>query len=308
MSRAYETVADRPTTSRAARWCRDLATLSKLRISSFVFLAAAASGYLAGGPEAGLGRILEAALWTALLAASASAFNQIIERTVDAKMDRTSDRPLPAGRVGVVEALAIASLWGLVGTVALALRFNPFAALLGLSTLVAYTLVYTPLKRLSSFNTLVGAIPGAAPPLVGYAAIAGDLGPWAWSLFGVIFAWQFPHFLAIAWLYREDYARAGMKMLPALEGCASLAGRQGFLYSLVIIPVSLLPALRGDAGLFYVSVAILLGLFYVGSAAAFALRATQRRARSVLFTSLFYLPLLLIAAIADPVVRANVLS
>lgn len=308
MTRAYESVASGPATSRLAQWCRDLATLSKLRISSFVFLAAAVSGYLAGGSQAGLGRVLEAGFWTAVLAASASAFNQILERSLDARMDRTSDRPLPSGRVTVVEAIALASLWGLVGTVALALRFNPFAALLGLGTLVAYTLVYTPLKRLSSFNTLVGAIPGAAPPLVGYAAIAGDLGPWAWSLFGVIFAWQFPHFLAIAWLYREDYARAGMKMLPALEGCASLAGRQGFLYSLLIIPVSLLPAVRGDAGPLYVSVAILLGLLYIGSAAAFALRATRRRARSVLFTSLFYLPLLLSAAIVDPVVRSNVLS
>jgi len=276
--------------------------LTKPRIGLFVILAAFTGGLLALGPEADLGRVLAAALLVGAVGSSASAFNQILERDVDRLMGRTEHRPLVTGKLRVRDAVLFAAGLGLVGTVGLAVWFNTLAALLGLGTLIAYALVYTPLKRHTSFNTVVGAIPGAMPPLLGYVALAGDVGPWGWMLFAIVFAWQFPHFLAIAWLYREDYARAGMKMLPALPGSAGMAGRQAFLYSLVLLPVSLLPGVRGDSGLVFTGTALLLGLVYAGASAAFAWQETRRTARTVLFVSLFYLPLVLTAALVDPVV------
>jgi protoheme IX farnesyltransferase len=201
--------------------------------------------------------------------------------------------------------LAAAALCG-AGTVALALRFNTLAALLALATLAAYALVYTPLKRVSSLNTVVGAVPGAMPPLLGWVAISGDTSPWSWFLFAQLFAWQFPHFLAIAWLYREDYARAGLRMLscvPDVESARGMAGRQALLYALVLLPLTLWPAVRGEAGPLYALSALALGLAYAGSAAAFALRESERRARVLLLVSLGYLPALLTSVLLDPLVR-----
>ena len=154
-------------------------------------------------------------------------------------------------------------------------------------------------------NTVVGAIPGAAPPLIGYAAVAGEIDPWAWALFAVIFAWQFPHFMAIAWLYREDYARAELRMLPALPGSDGVAGRQAVLYGLALLPVSLLPALRGEAGSLYVVGALVLGVGYLASSVRFALREDRPRARGLLLASLVYLPLLLVLILVDPQVASG---
>jgi len=276
--------------------------LTKPRIGLFVVLAAFTGGLLASGPEAELARVALAALLVGAVGSSASVFNQILERDVDRLMRRTASRPLVTGRIQTRDAVLFAALLGLVGTVGLAAWFNALSALLGLSTLVAYALVYTPLKRHTSFNTVVGALPGAMPPLLGYVALAGDAGPWAWMLFAILFAWQFPHFLAIAWLYREDYARAGMKMLPALPGARGIAGRQAFLYSLVLLTVTLLPGARGDAGIVFTVASLLLGLAYAAASAAFAWRESRRSARAVLFVSLVYLPLVLTASLIDPVV------
>jgi protoheme IX farnesyltransferase len=218
-------------------------------------------------------------------------------------MVRTMQRPLVTGRVRLRDAILIAAGLALVGTLGLAARFNVLAALLALATLLAYVLVYTPLKRLSTLNTVIGAVPGAMPPLLGYVALAGHVDTWGWYLFAVLFAWQFPHFLAIAWMYREDYARAGLKMLPSLPDARGIAGRQALLYSLMLVPVSLLPALRGDAGWVYASAALALGLAYVASSAWFALRETHSRARAVLFTSLVYVPALFSIVLMDPLVR-----
>ena len=218
-------------------------------------------------------------------------------------MERTRERPLPAGRLRPRDAILFATVLAVVGVAGLAARFNALAGLFALSTLASYTLVYTPLKRLSTFNTVVGAIPGAMPPLIGFVAVAGRPEGWGWLLFGILFAWQFPHFMAIAWLYREDYARAGMRMLPSLPGHEGLAGRQALAFSLVLICVSLLPGVRGLAGPVYVAGALLLGLAYAGASAAFALRETRARARAVLLVSLFYLPLLFSLVLLDPVVR-----
>jgi protoheme IX farnesyltransferase len=277
--------------------------LTKPRIAVFVALAAFTGALLALGPGGSPLLAFEAALYIGCTAAAAGIFNQVLERDRDARMLRTASRPLVTGRVRARDALLAAAGLTAFGTALLCLRFDLLAGLLALATLLAYALVYTPLKRLSSLNTAVGALPGAMPPLLGYVAIAGEPGLWGWSLFASLFVWQFPHFLAIAWLYREDYRRAGMKMLPALPNCAGLAGRQAFLYSLALLPVSLLPAVRGAAGLTYSVGALVLGAAYVCSAAFFARRETAARARAVLLTSLAYLPLLFSAVLLDPVVQ-----
>lgn len=278
--------------------------LTKPRIASMVTLAALVGAVLAARPGDSFARVLLAAMCIACVAAGSAVFNHVLERDTDRLMERTRNRPLVTGLVRPRDAILFGSALAIVGTIGLATSFNVLSALLALSTLVAYALVYTPLKRLSTLNTFVGAIPGAMPPLLGYAAIAGAPSRWGWFLFALLFCWQFPHFMAIAWLYREDYARAGMKMLPSVPGNDGAAGRQALLYGLTLLPVSLLPAAHGEAGLFYALCALVLGLAYVGAALAFAVRATRPRARALLFTSLLYLPLVFLAILIDPRVRS----
>jgi heme o synthase len=281
--------------------------LTKPRIASMVGLSAFVGALLAGGRGGSLARVFEAAWWITLVAAGSAVFNHVLERDTDRLMQRTARRPLVTGRVRVRDAILFASALATAGTLGLALSFNLLSALLALATLAAYALVYTPLKRVSSLNTFVGAIPGAMPPLLGFVAVGGAPAGWGWFLFALVFCWQFPHFLAIAWLHREDYARAGLKMLPALPDSGGLAGRQAFLYALALVPVSLVPATGGAAGLAYALPALALGLIYAGVAAAFALRETAPRARLLLFTSLAYLPLLFAAILLDPRVRGALL-
>lgn len=280
----------------------DWATLTKLRIGSFVFMAAwigAVLGAREGGGPLDLAVGLEPALWVLAVAAGSSIFNQVFERETDKLMERTATRPLPTGRVRGLHAVLAGGGLGLGGTLLLALRFNAGAALCALGTLVAYSLVYTPLKRYTTHNTVVGAIPGAMPPLLGYMATAGHAGPWGWYLFLVLFVWQFPHFMAIAWIFREDYARGGMRMLPSLPNSEGLAGRNALVYSLVLVPVSLYPGLRGDAGPLYLGVAFFLGLGYLAFSLAFAMKEDRMRARALLFASLVHLPLVFLAALFD---------
>ena len=162
------------------------------------------------------------------------------------------------------------------------------------------------MKRVSSLSMLVGAVAGAAPPLIGYVALADRPGPWAWVLFAILFAWQFPHFMAIAWLYREDYARAGIRVLPALRDSGGMAGRQALLYASALLPVALLPALQGLAGALYAVCAAVLGLAYLAASAAFARSERSGSARALLYTSLAYLPLLFASILLDPVARAAI--
>ena len=283
-------------------WLADVLALVRPRISVFVLFAAFTGALLGAGPDAELARVLLAALFIGLVGASSSVFNQVLERDTDRLMPRTAGRPLAAERMSVRDAVLFGSVLGLVGVAGLALVFQTLAALLALSTLAIYVLVYTPLKRHTSLNTVVGAIPGAMPPLIGYVALAGRTGPWGWLLFAILFAWQFPHFFAIAWLYRDQYRRAGMVMLPCLPGASGLAGRQSLAYSLLLLPVSLLPGVRGEAGLVYTAAAFVLGLAYTTSSALFAWRETEVRARALLLTSLAYLPLLFAAVLFDPAV------
>ena len=305
--RAYSalpgTVVAAPVRGVAAVAC-DWLTLVRPRIAVFVVLAAPTGALLSTGQGVELGTAVAVALLVGAVAASSSVFNQILERDTDRLMARTADRPLATGRISVRDATSFAAGLALVGTLGLALAFNVLAALLGLSTLLAYVLVYTPLKRHTSLNTVIGAIPGAMPPLLGAVAMTGSPGAWGWALFAIVFVWQFPHFLAIAWLYREDYRRAGMKMLPSLPGGEAMAGRQAFFYSLLILPISLLPVVRGEAGTLYLVVTFLLGVGYVAFSAGFAWRVSRRSARVLLLFSLLYLPLILSVALFDPVVQS----
>lgn len=297
-ARTLGALLERGALASAADWL----VLVRPRIAFFVGFAAFTGALLAAGPGAELGRVALAAGLVLLVGASASAFNQILERDSDRLMQRTRNRPLAARRLAVRDAVLVAAGLGTVGVVGLALLFQPLSALLALSTLAAYVLVYTPLKRHSSLNTVVGALPGAMPPLLGHVALAGEPGAWGWLLSGIVLLWQFPHFLAIAWLYRDDYRRASMHMLPALPGGDVQAGRQALLHALCLLPLSLLPGARGLAGAVFVCCALLLGLAYAAAAAAFAARASPVSARALLWTSLFYLPALFSAVLFDPVV------
>jgi len=288
--------------ARAGEWL----ALVRPRVAVMVFLTAAVGGLLAIGPSRGLARPLEAALYVTLVTGCASVLNQVLERDTDALMERTRRRPLVTGRVSVEGAILFALALGVGGCVGLALSFNLLAATLVLATLSIYVAVYTPLKRASALNTAVGAVAGAAPPLIGFVALAGEVGPWGWSLFATLFAWQFPHFMAIAWLHRDDYRRAGHRMVTTLPGARGLAGRQAFLYALALVPVSLLPISRDMAGPVYLLGALALGLGYLVASFAFALHEDARRARNLLLASLLYLPGLLASILLDPMVRAAI--
>jgi protoheme IX farnesyltransferase len=285
----------------------DIAALTKPRIAGMVALSAFIGGLLAAGPGADLARVACAAACVTAAAAAASVFNQVLERDTDRLMQRTQDRPLPAGRISPRDAIFFGAALTIAGICALAWSFNLLSALLALSTLFAYVAVYTPLKRVSTLNTVVGAVPGAAPPLIGYVALAGAPGRWGWALFAIVFVWQFPHFMAIAWLHRADYARAGLRMLPAIPDCEHVAARQALVYSCALVPVALLPGAHGDAGVVYSLGALVLSLGYVAASARFALRPGERTARALLFASLAYLPLVFSLVLFDPVVGVGAL-
>ena len=281
----------------------DWLTLTKPRIGSFIFLAALIGAALASGAHVPWALACEAAFYVTCAAAAGSALNQVLERDTDRRMLRTCERPVAAGRIRMRDAILFGSTLAVIGIAGMALRFNLLAALLTCATLFAYVAVYTPLKRVSTLNTVVGALPGAAPPLLGYVALAGSTGRWAWALFALIFVWQFPHFLAIAWIHREDYARAGLRMLPSVPGGLGVASRSALVYALVLVPVALVPAVCGDASKLYGLGALLASLCYAAAALRFAWREDTRNARLLLYVSLVYLPLVLGLALFDPVAR-----
>jgi protoheme IX farnesyltransferase len=231
---------------------------------------------------------------TALVAAGASALNQLLERHSDARMRRTENRPLPSGRLQPLEVLLFGLGLGAAGLAYLGLATRqPLAVLVAAVTFVLYVIVYTPLKRLTTLNTLVGAVPGALPPVIGWTAVRGTLAPEAGVLFAVLFLWQVPHFLAIAWIYREEYARAGLCMLPVADPEGKITGRQMVLYCLALVLVSLLPVFAGQAGLVYLAGALLLGAVFLRHTFGFLVEVSNTQARRVLRASLLYLPLLL---------------
>ena len=231
-------------------------------------------------------------LGTGLIASGTAALNQWYERDADRHMRRTSDRPIPAGRVTAPRALGFGMALSVAGFVDLWLFVNLLAALLGLFTLLSYLFLYTPLKSRSWISTTIGAFPGAMPPMIGFAAAHGSITSESWVLFAILFLWQFPHFYSIAWMYREDYARAGIRMLPVVEPDGRSTARQIVLYGLALIPVSLVPSILGMSGRIYLIGALLLGFYFLYSGVRVALDRTILRARNVLMVSVFYLPLI----------------
>jgi heme o synthase len=214
-------------------------------------------------------------------------------------MQRTRLRPMPDGRLAVREAMLFGSLVTAAGLGILAAGANFLSALVAFATMASYAVVYTPLKKRTSFATVVGAIPGALPPVIGWAAAEGALSRGAWVLFGILFLWQLPHFLAIAWIYRDDYARAGFPMLPVIEPDGRSTARQAVVYSAALLPLSLAPTLVGMAGTLYFAGALILTLLFVGLALRFGATRTEPDARRLFFGSITYLPLLWILMIVD---------
>jgi protoheme IX farnesyltransferase len=276
----------------------DYVALTKPRLNVLVVVTSAAGYYLASPDPPALAPLVATVTGTALVAGGAAVLNQVYERDTDALMDRTRLRPLPDGRVAAAEARVFGLGLALVGLAALA-AVGVLAAFLALATLVIYLVVYTPMKRHTSVATLVGAVPGALPPLIGWTAARGSAFDGGWVLFAIVFLWQIPHFMAIAWMYREDYGRAGFPMLPVVEPDGARTGRQALLYAAALVPVSLLPAVNGVAGLPYLWTACGLGLVLVALAALFARSRSDASARVLFYGSILYLPLLWAAMIID---------
>lgn len=281
----------------------DLVELCKPRITLLVTLTAAA-GFLLASPE-GIDpvRFANALVGTALVAAGSAGLNQFVERDSDRRMRRTAQRPLPAGRMSPDGALAWAVLLATTGLLQLLLLVNALTALIGATTLVAYVLVYTPLKRVSALATVVGAFPGAAPPVMGWTAASGRLELGGWVLFALLFLWQLPHFLAIAWLYREDYRAAGMPLLTVNDPDGRRTGRQALLWATALVPVTLMPSATGMTGWIALAGALAAGVWFLAAAARFARTQSVATARRLLLVSVFYLPAVLGALVVDHLVR-----
>ena len=266
--------------------------LTKPRIT-WLILASTGIGFFFGRQDAwNWAVLLHTLIGTGLLASGTAALNQWMERAADTKMRRTRRRPLPTGRVTPGRALIWGILLSIAGFLELWWGASSLAALLGMFTLLTYLFVYTPLKSRTPHSTTVGAIPGAMPPLIGYAASAGTLGVEAWILGAILFIWQFPHFYSIAWMYRDDYARAGIRMKPVVEPDGVSTARHIFLTALLLLPVSLLPAAFSMTGGLYLAGAVLLGLLFLSTGVRVMWDRSVARARGVLLASVIYLPLL----------------
>jgi heme o synthase len=277
----------------------DFLQLSKPRLNALVIATTLGGYYIAGGNTGDVALLFHTLVGTAFVAAGSSAFNQYYERVTDGLMRRTRLRPLPDGRLQPLDAAVFAVGLTLIGLVQLALGTNSVAAGVALVTLVSYVAVYTPLKRRTPFATVIGAIPGALPPLIGWAAVRGTLEPVSWVLFAIGFCWQLPHFLAIAWLYRDDYERAGLPMLPVVEPDGRSTGRQAVAYAAALLPVSLAPTAFGLAGPIYFAAAFVLSGAFLLLAVRFAATRSTPSARWLFFGSILYLPLLWAVMIAD---------
>ncbi|HEY5883757.1 MAG TPA: heme o synthase [Pyrinomonadaceae bacterium] len=275
------------------------AELTKPRITFLIVLTSAAGFALASPGAVNFPALLSAMFGIALLSSGIATLNQYIERDLDCLMRRTADRPLPSGKLHPNEALIFGWTLTIVAEVYLALVVNPLSALLGLTVIAGYLFAYTPLKTRTTLSTMVGAFPGAVPPLIGWAAARAEIGLEAWVLFAILFLWQFPHFLAIAWMYREDYGRAGILMLPVVEPEGRVTAQQIIVYTVLLVPVSLLPALLGTSGKIYFVGAIVLGLLFLYSSIRAAISKSRQEAKRLLLASVIYLPLLFILMVVD---------
>jgi protoheme IX farnesyltransferase len=275
---------------------RNYIELTKPRVTWLIMMSTGV-GYFFGLPSHSLAALdllllFHTVIGTALMASGTAALNQWYEREADEKMLRTARRPLPSGRMDATRALLFGIALSVAGFAELWLGANPLAGWIGAFTVASYLFLYSPLKQRTWWSTTVGAIPGAMPPMIGYAAAAGAIHRESWVLFAILFLWQFPHFYAIAWMYKDDYARAGIKMLPVVEPDCRSTARQIVLYGIALIPVSLVPGILGMSGRIYLVGALLLGLWFLYSGMRVALERSLVRARGVLITSVVYLPLL----------------
>jgi protoheme IX farnesyltransferase len=271
---------------------RDYIALTKPRLNFLVVVTSAAGYYLGSESPLSLWPMTQAVAGTALVAGGAAVLNQVYERDTDALMPRTVGRPLPDHRVTPGDATVFGVALSIAGVVLLALGTNLLAALLALATLVIYLLIYTPMKRRSPAATLVGAVPGALPPLIGWAAAHGAVTAGGWILFTIVFLWQIPHFMAIAWMYRDDYQRAGFPMLPVIEPDGRRAGRQGVIFAAALLPVSLAPTFVGLSGWIYFATALALSAALLVLSIRFAATRSDISARQLFFGSITYLPLI----------------
>jgi len=266
--------------------------LTKPRITFLIVLTSAAGFCLGSRGAVNYLLFANAMISIGLLSSGIATLNQFIERDLDGLMRRTASRPLPTGRLAPLEAMWLGVLLTAGAETYLALFVNGLSAILGLTVIAGYLFLYTPLKTRSTLSTAVGAFPGAMPPLIGWTAARGEIDVAAWVLFAILFLWQFPHFLAIAWMYREDYGRAGIRMLPVVEPEGRVTGQQIIAYSLMLVPVSLLPTVLGISGRFYFVTALALGLLFLASGIRVALSKSNQHARQLFLVSVFYLPLL----------------
>jgi heme o synthase len=275
------------------------AELTKPRITFLIVLTAAAGFVLGSRGAIDYVALLSALFGIGLLSSGIATLNQYAERELDGLMRRTATRPLPAGRLAPWEALAFGSVTTIVAEAYLLIFVNPLTALLGLTVIAGYVFAYTPLKTRTTLSTWVGAFPGAVPPLIGWTAARGSVSLEAWVLFAILFLWQFPHFLAIAWMYREDYSRAGILMLPVVEPDGRVTAQQIVVYTLMLLPVSLLPVALGMSGRIYLYGAIVLGLLFLYSSLRAAFSMSRQQARRLLLASVLYLPLLFILMVLN---------
>jgi protoheme IX farnesyltransferase len=280
-------------------WFAIASELFKARLTFLVLLTTLVGFYIGTVGPVDYLLMVHTLLGTALVAAGASALNQFWERDLDARMRRTQDRPLPSGRMQPQSVLLIGCGCSVLGLAYLAAGVNMLTSALGAISLLTYVFVYTPLKRVTWLNTVVGAVPGGLPPLMGWTAARGHLSADGWALFGILALWQLPHFMAIAWMYRDEYARAGFKMLPVVDPDGQRTGSQAVTHTLALVPVSLCPSMMNLTGQWYFFGALILGLIFIGSAVQFSRQLTLSKARQLFYVSILYLPLLLGLMVLD---------
>jgi protoheme IX farnesyltransferase len=276
-----------------AGFLRDLVELVKARLTLLVLLTTAVGFYLGSEGPINYSSLVRSVFGTALAAAGAAALNQWWEYRLDALMQRTHSRPVPAGRMRPLEALVIGSSLSVFGVTYLAIVCNALSAALAGITIIVYIFAYTPLKLVSTFNTALGAVPGAIPPMIGWAAARGTLSAGAWMLFVILFFWQLPHFFAIAWMYRDDYARAGFQMISTDDQTGERSASQSVFFCMLLFVIAGLPAFLGIATIFYLIAELILGAGFVALAMRFLTTKTPSDARRLFLGSIIYLPLLL---------------
>jgi protoheme IX farnesyltransferase len=277
----------------------DYITLSKPELTFLSVVTALAGVFLASSGPIPMVVLLHVFIGTVLVGGGAGALNQLMEREYDGMMRRTEHRPLPSGRLLPIEVLVFGTAISLIGVLDLAVFTNVLAAFLAVVTLVTYLFLYTPLKRITPWSTVVGGIPGALPPVIGWAAVRNEITYEAWVLFAILFFWQMPHFFSLAWMYRKDYARASYKMLTVLDPSGSTTSTHIITYSIFLLIASLLPSVLGHSGTLYVSVAIILSIGFIGTGIQLRITRSNEAARRVFFASLIYLPLLLLFMVMD---------